>query len=137
MNEVNDDPMSPDPRLGAALRWVAGDAPMEEVDWSALRGAIRDRSELPIARLRARRRRARWTRPLIPLAAAAGIGAVALLGGRLGLQPDPAPVRTAAAAPAVSPEEVLTSNLPDEEFRLLVTSRSDPDDLLRMALDER
>ena len=137
MNEMNDGPLSPDPRLGATLRWVQGDAPLDEVDWDALRGAIRARAELPVARLRARRQRARWIRPLIPLAVAAGIGGVALLGSHLNDPASPAGVRTAAVAPSVSAEEVLTSNLPDDEFRLLVTNRSDPDDLLRMAIDER
>jgi hypothetical protein len=107
------------------------------VDWEELRGAIRARAELPVARLRVRRQRARWMRPLIPLAVAAGIGGAALLGGRLSDGGAPPAIRTAAVAPTVSPEEVLTSNLPDEEFRLLVTSRSDPDGLLRMAIDER
>jgi hypothetical protein len=137
MNDFNEGPVIPDPRLAAALRWAEGEAPVNEVDWEALHGAIHARAELSVARRRRTRQRARWTRSLVPLAVAAGIGGAALVGGTLRDRTQSAPLRTATADPAVSAEEVLTSNLTDEEFRLLVTSRSDPDGMLRMAIDER
>jgi hypothetical protein len=136
MNDFNEGPALPDPRLATALRWVEGEAPVDEVDWEALHGAIHARAELSVARRRTSRR-ARWTRSLLPLAVAAGIGGAALVGGSLRDRTQSAPLRTATADPAVSAEEVLTSNLTDEELRLLVTSRSDPDGMLRMAIDER
>lgn len=135
-NEEMSRESAPDPELRAALRLVEGEPPLEDVDWDALRGSIRARAELPLAR---RRREAggargrpgaeRVRRPLIPLAVAASVAlAVWLVGGEA--PPEGVPVEQ------VSAEEVFRPDLSEQEFRLLVTGRSDPEALLRLALDE-
>jgi hypothetical protein len=70
------DEMNRDPVLGAALRDAYGDAP--EMDWDALRARISADAELPLAGRRRARARSRGLRAVLPLAAAAGIAAVAL-----------------------------------------------------------
>ena len=45
--------MAPDPQLAAALRSLGDEPPLESVDWERLRGSIRSRAEMPLARLRA------------------------------------------------------------------------------------
>ena len=81
------DDLTRDAELSAALRSALGDAPEHEVDWSALHGRIAARAELPLARLRRDApaaapsptvaRRPRWIRRAAPLAAAAGVAAIA------------------------------------------------------------
>ncbi len=70
------DEMNRDPVLGAALRDAYGDAP--EMDFDALRARISASAELPLAGRRRGRARSRGLRALVPLAAAAGIAAVAV-----------------------------------------------------------
>ena len=71
-----DDEMTRDPVLGAALRGLRDDAPA--VDWDALRARVAAEAELPLARRRRARDVGRRLRTVLPLAAAAGIAAVAL-----------------------------------------------------------
>jgi hypothetical protein len=131
---MNGEELERDPYLAACLRAAEGDAPMDEVDWDALRGSIRSRAELPLARLRNRPRPARWRRPLVSLAAAAAIAAVALVGG-LRHDPSPAPVQagTVAVAPGVSIEEAMRADLSDQEFGLVASGRTNADALLQIA----
>ncbi|HST57682.1 MAG TPA: hypothetical protein VLK84_03270, partial [Longimicrobium sp.] len=70
------DDMNRDPVLGAALRDAYGDAP--EMDLDALRARVSAAAELPLAARRRSRARSRGLRALVPLAAAAGIAAVAV-----------------------------------------------------------
>lgn len=69
--------------LGDALR-VADDLHAEP-DWDRLGRSVKQRAQAPLARLRRQQLpwwelAAQWTRPLVPLALAAGVTAVALLG---------------------------------------------------------
>lgn len=81
--------LTPDPALGAALREVLANPPMEAVDWAALERRVAERAALPLSRRRraaGRRDRpapwweltAAWARAAIPLGAAAGIAAAVL-----------------------------------------------------------
>lgn len=131
----------PDPQIAEALRALHREPPLEEVDWEALRGCIRDRAALPLAR---RRRQAttppRWVRPLLPLAVAASVALALWVGTELGaVRPDAVAVGDSASAPVVQPsvEAAFGADLSEQEFRLLVTGRADPEELLLIALDER
>jgi hypothetical protein len=133
---MNGEELERDPYLAACLRAAEGDAPMDEVDWDALRGSIQARAELPLARLRSRPRAARWRRPLVSLAAAAAIAAVALVGGlNRGPSSPAAPVQTSTVAvtPGVSIEEAMRADLSDQEFGLVASGRTNADALLQIA----
>ena len=93
-----------DPQLAAALRELHGDAPAP--DWEALRARVSASAELPLARRRRTRSVSRALRTALPLAAAAGIAAVALtaLPGR------DAPRLTRADAAVV--DEILELSVP-------------------------
>lgn len=127
--------LKPDPLIGAALRWVEGEVPLEEVDWAAMRSNIRDRASLPLARRRALQVASpRWIKPLIPLAAAAGLATVFWLG--IGRKDSSLPASTpVAVATPVSIQEALLSDVSDQEFRLLVADR-DADELLMIAASQ-
>lgn len=120
-----------DPELEAYLRWAEGEVPTSEVDWDALRRSTRERAELALARRRSSARRARWLRPLVPLAVAAGVGALALFEPQRASQ-SPSPSDPAAGTMA-SLEEVLRQDVSEQEFRLIVSERANPDDLLQIA----
>lgn len=132
--------LKPDPLIGAALRWADGEVPMDEVDWDAMRTNIRNRAELPLARRRALHVASpRWVKPLLPLAAAAGLAGIFWLGGFGGddtAAPTAAPVAVGATNPT-SIREALLSDVSDQEFRLLVADRNDPDELLMIAAGQR
>lgn len=70
------DELTRDPGLAAALRALDGPAP--EPEWDALRARITASAQLPLARRRRVLGVRRGLRALVPLAAAAGIAAVAL-----------------------------------------------------------
>jgi hypothetical protein len=137
-DEMNHQEMRPDPLLGAALRWAEGEVPVDEVDWSAMRTTIRSRAALPLARRRASAK-PRWVRPVIPIAAAASI-AVLLWAGGIG-RDGPTGAAVSVAAPGatyqLSIQEALLADMSEQEFRLLVSDRNDPDDLLMIAASER
>ena len=126
-----------DPEIAAALRMIDSDPPLAEVDWDALRSAIVARAELPLAQRRTRSARlARWTRPLVPLAAAASI-AMALWVNGLD-RPDSGAIAegdSGTLTPAVTPEDVFQADVSEQEFRLLVSGRANADALLLVALE--
>lgn len=139
-HEMNGPDPERDPVVAAALRWAEGEVPMDDVDWAAMRTNIRARAEMPLARRRALHAASpRWLRPLVPIAVAAGLGAVmwigALGGGKPGA-PSLAPVSVTSAASA-SIQEVLLSDLSDQEFRLIMADRNDADELLLIAANQR
>ena len=129
--------IKPDPAIAAALRWIDGEPPMAEVDWTALRSAVRSSAELPLARRRARSTRVRrWTGALIPLAAAASVALTLWIGsGALDGSGTIAEGEPTVPARAMSAEEVFRSDLSEQEFRLLVSGNAHPDALLMIALD--
>ena len=77
---------------------------------------------------------------ILPLAVAAGVGAVMWIGALRGADPvapslTPVSVGTAIGAPTL--QEVLLSDLSDQEFRLIVADRNDTDELLLIAAGQR
>jgi hypothetical protein len=114
---MNDDETMRDPELGAALRALRADAP--EPDWDALRARLAMEAELPLARRRGARSVSRALRTVLPLAAAAGIAAVALTAlpardhGRL-TQADEAMV-----------EEILDLSVPEQVGALMTGEAAD------------
>jgi hypothetical protein len=138
--ERNDQDLHADPRLTAALRGLGDEPPVEEVDWEALRGSIRSRAELPLAR---RRRRARWvpaswSRSLVPLTAAASLAFGVWLGGGIDL-PGELPVAAVQSLPAseqILAEELLQAEMSEIEFQLFVSGRAEPEQLLLIAIGD-
>jgi hypothetical protein len=134
-NDMKQDELRPDPLIGAALRWAEGEVPLDEVDWSAMRTTIRNRAAMPLARRRSARRGVpRWVRPLIPIAAAASVAVVVWTGGIGRGGPAGTVVQqTAAASSPISIQEALLTDLSEQEFRVLVSARTDADELLMIA----
>ena len=140
-HEMNGPDPERDPLIAAAIRWADGEVPMDDVDWAAMRTNIRNRAEMPLARRRAHHATApRWLRPLVPLAVAAGLGGVMWIGSLSGgdpIAPSLTPVSVGASAGGPSIQEVLLSDLSDQEFRLIVADRNDADELLLIAASQR
>lgn len=111
-----DDEMTRDPVLGAALRDLRGDVP--EPDWDALRARMAADAELPLARRRRARDLRRRLRTVLPLAAAAGIAAVALT-----TVPDRRPALSRADEAVV--EEILDLSVPGEVGALMTGQAAD------------
>jgi hypothetical protein len=111
-----DDEMERDPVLGAALRDLRGDAPA--VDWDALRARVAAEAELPLARRRRARATGRRLRTVLPLAAAAGIAAIALTA-----LPDRRPSLSQADEAVV--EEILELSVPGEVGALMTGEAAD------------
>lgn len=139
-HEMNEQELEHDPLLAAALRWAEGEVPMDDVDWDSLRSNIRERAELPLARRRALETVSlRWLRPVVPLAVAAGLAAVmwsGLFRGSGPVDPGVATMQVPEGA-AATIQEVLLSDVSDQEFRLLMAEHYDPDDLLMIAASVR
>lgn len=108
MSEIERDPV-----IAAALRGT-DDAPA--VDWNALRARVASQAELPLARRRRALSLRRGLRTVVPLAAAAGIAAVALRG-----VPSREPPLTQEDRAVV--EEILTLSTPDQ-VGLLMTGEA-------------
>lgn len=104
------DELQRDPALAAALRGLDGDAPA--LDWDALRARVTAQAELPLARRRRTLSFRRGLRAIVPLAAAAGIAAVAL--GRLPGREPPLSQEERAVV-----EEILTLSTPDQVGSLM------------------
>jgi hypothetical protein len=108
------DELERDPALAAALRGLDDDAPA--LDWDALRARVTAQAELPLARRRRTLSIRRGLRAVLPLAAAAGIAAVAL-GGLPGREPPLSQEERAVV------EEILTLSTPDQ-VGLLMTGEA-------------
>jgi hypothetical protein len=119
------DEMNRDPVLGAALRDLHGDAPA--VDWNALRARASAGAELPLARRRRARSLSRGLRAVLPLAAAAGIAAVALTAL-------PARQPPLSQADQAMVEEILDLSVPGEVGALMTGEAADQ--ALLEAVDE-
>lgn len=115
-----------DPALAAALRGM-DDAP--EADWSALRARVTAAAELPLARRRRTLSLRRGMRAVVPLAAAAGIAAVAL-GGLSQRQPALSQEERAVV------DEILTLSTPDQ-VGLLMTGEAAEQAMLEAVEDGR
>jgi hypothetical protein len=116
------DNLSRDPALAAALRGLDG-PPAAEPDWDALRARLSASAALPLARRRRALSLRRGLRAIVPLAAAAGIAALAL--GGLTDHNEP---RLSQEERAVV-EEILTLSTPDQ-VELLMTGQATEQALL-------
>ena len=116
------DELSPDPALAAALRGLDA-PPAAEPEWDALRARVSASAALPLARRRRALSLRRGLRAIVPLAAAAGIAALAL--GGLADHNEP---RLSQEERAVV-EEILTLSTPDQ-VELLMTGRATEQALL-------
>ena len=135
MNHQDQD-LHPDAELAAALRMIEREPPLDQVDWESLRTNITSRAELPLARRRARSARlARWTRPLVPFAAAASIALTVWVAGPARDFVEQVSGGPDLVIPAVSAEDVFQADLSDREFQLIVSGRADSDALLLLAVD--
>lgn len=136
----------PDPALNRALRDAEGEPPFAEVDWERLRGRIAAGAELPLARLRREAEAASSSAPAptgstaglararrwrVPLAAAAGIAAVALAGAlRLGPWGDASPgAEGQPGQEARVVDEIVAASLP-ESVGSLISGQAAEDALL-------
>jgi hypothetical protein len=138
MNSMQERDPVHDPDLRSALLRAEGEVPWDAESAARLGDRVLARAELPLARRRklANRER-RWSRlrPLAPLAAAAGLGGLLLLGPRLaptGAGEAEGLYFPAALRPAV--EEILGTRISEEEF-LLFTGAADAELLLTAAID--
>ena len=132
--ELNREELDRDPYLASCLNAALGEVPMDEVDWTALRGKLHDRAELPLKRLRARSHPRRWRGPFISLAAAAGVAAVALLGAPYGgPSPTAAPSAQISIAPGLTVEDAMRADLSDQEFGIIASGRENTQVLLQIA----
>ncbi len=120
------DEIDRDPALAAALRGM-DDAP--EPDWSALRAQVTAAAELPLARRRRTLSIRRGMRAIVPLAAAAGIAAIAL-GGLERREPALSQEERAVV------DEILTLSTPDQ-VGLLMTGEAAEQALLEAVEDGR
>jgi hypothetical protein len=135
MPDVQHDPPR-DPELGAMLRSLDDDGGALRL--TALRASIRARAVLPLA---ARATRpgwmdvaARWSRPALPLTAAAGV----LLAVLVGSLPTPPSATAGDLAMAELPylEDALSGDITEVEYRLLTGSAAGDDALLQFAVQE-
>ena len=110
------DELTRDPALAAALRDLHA-PPGGEPDWDALRARVSAAAALPLARRRRAFSLRRGLRAAVPLAAAAGIAALAL--GRLSDHNEP---RLSPEERAVV-EEILTLSTP-QQVELLMTGQA-------------
>lgn len=121
------DEIDRDPALAAALRGMEGDAPA--MDWDALRARVAAQAEFPLARRRRTLSLRRTLRAVVPLAAAAGIAAVAL-GGVPGRE------KTLSQEERAVVEEILTLSTPDQ-VGLLMTGEAAEQAMLEAVEDGR
>lgn len=139
----NDRDPAPDPTLRAALGQVLPQPPTEEVDWNQLRRSIADAAEQPLARRRQwtgwKKQLRGWTRPAFPLAAAAtAAAALALVLLRPPVEeslPYPPFEADGPIAMEEAVEELLLTDLSDEEFSKLVAGHGEAASLLWYAVD--
>ena len=129
---------SADPLLEEGFAALDDDMPAD-VEWERLRRSIRDQAA-PVFANRRKQRYMSQLRPLMTLAAAASIaGALLVAPGLFERFPDSAPV--VAEAPVTRDAEqvlveALDSDLTDDEFRLVVSGRAYPEELLAFAIGE-
>lgn len=122
------DEITRDPALAAALRGVDA-PPAGEPDWDALRARVSASAALPLARRRRALSLRRGLRAVVPLAAAAGIAAIALGGF-----PGHSEPRLSREERAVV-EEILTLSTPDQ-VELLMTGQATEQALLEAVGEE-
>jgi hypothetical protein len=126
-----------DPEIAAILA-AALPGGADEMDGARLRSAILARAQDHLARLRHQplwwEYAATWAKPAVPLALAAALALTFVVGSI------PVPVNSPAGGVALAPlpplEDVLTQQLPDAEYNLLLSRSGDTDALLNFAMQE-
>jgi hypothetical protein len=107
-------------------------------DFGGMRAGILARAQLPLARLRRQlpwwEYAANWARPAVPVALAAGLAMIWVVGS------NPIPALSPAAEGGVNSlpflEDVLTSNVPEAEYHLLVSEDAEMEALVNFAFQE-
>lgn len=130
-----DQPDRLDPRLAAAYEALRDESSVE-MDWERMRSSISRRAEPIIARRKVRRIVA-IPRALVPLAMAAGIAFALWLGPQLLLQTPGASEEFGALADLEDEAallQALDADLSEQEFRMVVTGRANPEALLAVAV---
>lgn len=127
-----------DPRLAAAYGELRRES-VPDVDWGRLRRSIRERAA-PVLRRKQPRRLVSVSRPWVPIALAASVAFALWLGPRA-LMESPAADPFAEFAVTVDDDavllEALVADLTEQEFRMLVTGRANPEALLAVAVGDR
>ncbi len=125
-----------DPEVAEWLHVGSGEPLM--ADRASLHAVILARAQLPLARLRLQPQwweyAARWARPAVPLALAAGLALTFAIG--TSSLPGVAPLPEVAAVTLPSLEDVLTYSVPEAEYNLLVAGAGETDALLSFTLQE-
>jgi hypothetical protein len=120
-----------DAELASLLHAVDPVPALADDDWQTLRGRVAAQAELPLARLRRRRRVGPvWLRALVPTAAVAGLAAavVAVNGGRTGEVPAALPPEEQQIV-----DQIVEASLP-EDVDLLVSGEAAQAALLEAAV---
>jgi hypothetical protein len=134
--DISRDPPRDD-ELAAMLVTALPDG-ADEMDGARLRTAIMTRARDHLARLRRQplwwEYAASWAKPAVPLALAAALALAFVLGSIP--MPASSPATEVAVATLPSLEDVLTHQLPDAEYNLLLSRSGDTDALLNFALQE-
>jgi hypothetical protein len=124
---VHEEDPGRDPELGALLAAVSGEAPVNEVDWEALRQRTVERAQAAKVERRSLRRR---VRAFLGTAMAASVALLFMLtrsgdvGGGASLSGDP------------TLDEILASDVSDEELRALLAGAGGVEALLLLAASE-
>lgn len=128
--DIPEDPVA-DLQLRVALESAAGEAPVADVDWEALRTAIRSDAGLPLARRRRESRRPflGWGRVAFPALCAAALAALLLRGDILKPQPE---LQATSLRPMA--EQVLGSSISESEWELLLSQQVETEALLLAAV---
>lgn len=119
--------MERDPELGALLARVSGEAPVDQVEWDALRrGAVERASAVSVRRFALRRR----VRAFLGTAMAASVALLFMVtrSGNVGSG------ELSAGDPTL--DEILSSDVSDEELRALLAGAGGVDALLLLAASE-
>ena len=122
-----------DPQL-SRLASKCDPPPVERLDLEALRRAVHEQALPILARRKRVRLLRRWT---TPAGAGLSLAAAAILAALLVGSPDTSnrPRATPRSAPT-TPEAVVTADLPEDEFRALVSGAADTRSLLLLAAGE-
>lgn len=129
--DIPEDPVA-DLQLRVALESAAGEAPVADVDWEALRTAIRSDAGLPLARRRRESRRPflGWGRVALPALCAAALAALLLRGDIL--KPPQPELQATSLRPMA--EQVLGSSISESEWELLLSQQVETEALLLAAV---
>jgi negative regulator of sigma E activity len=119
------DDLRPDPEVARLLRAAGVEPPLDLVDWERLHAAIVSRVRRSIATVTWWEQAARWSRALVPLAAAASVMLAIALARQMRVER----VNTLAEAPTL--ETTVVSGNGSREMMPALIGPSSADDLLQ------